>query len=240
MSETDKGTILVTGCTSGIGLEVSKHLHKSGYGLLLVGRNEEKLNALSGELDGSACFVCDLERSDHIKEIFTYCLSEKIKLSGMVHSAGYAVNTPVRSYKEESMKRQMQIHYYAFMELCRHFYSKRISVDGAGIIALSSLASVSRKKGSALYAASKNALNAAVSVISKEFIKRFIRVNAVLPAYVDTRMNDGLEDLLDIETVQPLGLIKPENVAFLVEFLLSDQSKYITGAFIPISAGMEV
>ena len=104
---------------------------------------------------------------------------------------------------------------------------------------MSSLASMTKLKGSATYAASKSALNVAVSVAAKEYIKRLIRVNALLPAYVDTRMSDGLDDWVDVKTAQPLGIIPPVEISYMVEFLMSDKSKHITGALIPISAGME-
>ena len=82
-------------------------------------------------------------------------------------------------------------------------------------------------------------MNAAVSIISKEFVKRFIRVNGIMPAYVDTRMTEGLDELINVEEKQPMGMIPPDNIAEVIEFLLSEKSRYITGALLPISAGME-
>ena len=76
-------------------------------------------------------------------------------------------------------------------------------------------------------------------ILTSEFLKRSFRVNAILPAYVDTRMCSGLDNLFDISDVQPLGLIPPKAIAELTEFLLSDKSKYITGALIMVPAGME-
>lgn len=241
MSEIDEKTILVTGCTTGIGLEVSKYLHEKGYKILLIGRNEEKLKAVSQQLGDQLFYVCDLEHSEQIKGIFSFCKANGIMLSGLIHSAsGDGMGMPVRKYKDGDAKRHMQVNYHAFLELCKHFYSRKISIEGASIVAMSSLASVSRIKGAVMYSSAKNALNSAVSVISKEFIKRSIRVNAIMPAYVDTPVNQGLSDLIDVKERQPLGLITPRDVAYLIEFLLTEKSKYITGAFIPISAGMEV
>lgn len=239
MSDSSRKIILVTGCTSGIGLELVHYLHETGYGVLLVGRNEEKLKAVSTQLGGASFYTCDLEDSEGIKRIFSFCKDSEIFLDGMVHCAGYAMNVPVRGYHEKDMKKQMQIHYYAFLQLCKYFYDKKISNNGASIVALSSMASITKRKGSVLYAASKSALNTAVSVAAKEFIRRSIRVNAIMPAYVDTRMNEGIGDLIDVSERQPMGLIPVRDIAFLIEFLLSDKSRYITGALIPVSAGME-
>ena len=235
----DAKTIMITGATSGIGLETAKYLHDTGYRVVLIGRNEDKVRSVIKEIGGGYSFISDLEETDQIYRIFDYCRDQQIMLDGLVHAAGYAINMPIRSYKLEHAEKQMKLNYYAFLEMCKRFYSKRVSNSGASIVALSSLASAVRLKGSVLYAASKNALNTAVSVASKEFVKRSIRVNAVMPAYVDTRMNSGLEDLIDVCEEQPMGLIAPRDIAYLVEFLISDKSKYITGALIPVSAGME-
>lgn len=66
-------------------------------------------------------------------------------------------------------------------------------------------------------------------------------MNAILPTFVDTpmaeRMDASLNDLEAKVARQPLGLIEPQQIAYLVEFLLSDKASYITGACIPVSAG---
>lgn len=235
----DAKTILVTGCTSGIGLEVSRFLWSKGYQLVLTARDEVKLRSVSEELNYSPYVTCDLSNNDGIPAIFEFCSTSNTMLDGMVHCAGYAYNRPIRMIRHADMDGQMQLHYFAFVELCKRFYKRRVSNDGSSIVALSSFASITKRGGSAAYVASKAALNAAVSVASKEFVRRSIRVNALLPAYVDTRMNDGLENLIDLDEKQPMGLIPPLSVAKAVEFLLSEDSRYITGALIPISAGME-
>ena len=232
-------TVLVTGCTSGIGLAVSHYLHDQGYRLVLVGRNEEKLKKVSSGTGNAPYIVCDLEDGDQIRGIFDYCIKIGMKLSGLIHCAGFTLNSPIRSLRDEDMKRQMQIHYYAFVDLCKNFYRRSISSDGSSIVVMSSFSTYTKRKGSLPYAAAKSAVNTAVSIASKEFLKRSIRVNAILSAYVDTPLIDGLDELLDVSEVQPMGLIPPKAIAELAEFLISDKSKYITGALIPVSAGME-
>lgn len=233
-------TILITGCTSGIGLEVSKYLHEQDYGLLLVGRNEEKLKDVSEKTGGQPYAVCDLLDSSQIGGIFDFCVSKGIKLSGMVHCAGFGSIVPIRSLRDEEVKAQMQIHYFAFLELCKNFYRRNVSEDGASVVAMSSFSTFTKRKGSVAYAAAKTAVNTAVSIASKEFLKRSIRVNAILPAHVETPMFDEIKEVFDISDMQPMGLIPSKAIAELVEFLLSDKSKYITGALIPVSAGMEM
>lgn len=235
----EKKTILITGATSGIGLDAARYLDELGYELVLTGRNKDKLDSVSKELNVEHYYVCDLSETENIGYIFDYCKHNKIKLDGMLHAAGYVINMPIRSYKFDHAEMQMKLNYYAFLELCKCFYSRMVSNDNSSILAISSLASVTKLQASALYAASKNALNTVVSVASKEFVKRSIRVNALMPAYVDTSLTDGLEELIDIKEKQPFGMIPPRDISYVIEFLLSDKSKYITGTMIPVSAGME-
>lgn len=235
----EKKTVLITGATSGIGLATAEYLHASGYRLILVGRDEQKTIKVANRLGNTLYVLADLEKTDHLSDVFCMCIQNEIKLDGMIHAAGCVINVPARSFKTEDMEKQIRLHYYAFLELSKAFYSRKVSNDGASIVAISSLASLTKLKGSLLYAGSKSALNSAISVLAKEFSKRSIRVNGLLPAYVSTRMTEGLEELIDIREKQPFGMIPPENIAELVAFLLSDQAKYITGALIPVSAGME-
>lgn len=150
---------------------------------------------------------------------------------------------PVKKIRiHEDMETQMEINAYAFAELGRYFGSKRYSNDGGSIVAVSSMAAHSCIPGHCGYAASKAALDAIVQVMSKEFSRRKIRVNAILPTYVDTPLLRGdMENTFDlqgrIEANQPFGIIDPRYLAYLVEFLISDKAKYITGTLIPVTAG---
>ena len=233
-------TILITGASSGIGREIAVLLSSRGYKLVLVARNEQRLNNIA-EQCGSESYICryDFNDIDNIEDIFLFCKNNGILLDGMVHCAGFVQNFPVRNNKTDIMELSMRLHYFAFVELSRYFYKRQYSNDGSCIIAMSSLASRTQFCGSTAYASSKSAVNTAVSIMAKEFIKRKIRVNAILPAYVDTPMTEGVEELIEIGSLQPYGIIDAIYIAYLVEFLLSDKGKYITGAHIPVSGGME-
>lgn len=237
-----KKSILVTGASSGIGAAVSRYLSEQEYFVVLVSRNKNKLNEIANKLAGQNLIIpYDLSDLEHIENIFTNCQDREIRLDGLVHCAGINNDIPVRANDVKVMEEVTTINYYSFVELGKYFNKKKYSNDKASIVAISSSAAESCSKGMCTYSASKAALNAAVKVMGKEFLKRRQRVNAVLPTFVDTpmaaRMNDSLGDLDKKVAGQPLGLIDPRQIAYLVEFLISDKSSYITGACIPVSAG---
>lgn len=235
-------TILVTGVTSGIGYTTAEHLTSVGYSVVAVGRNQQKLEEIKSKM-GNFCravFAVDLTKIETIEPVFNQLKDNDIKLDGLIHCAGVDSSLmPVRSVKMSSLDLLMKLHYEAFVEMGRFFYKKAISNEGSSIIAISSLASLMCQKNTVDYSASKAAVNAAIKVMSKEFQKRNIRVNGIMPANVDTPMCNNLKSAVDIETIQLMGMIEPIQIAYLVEFLLSNKSKYITGALIPVSAGME-
>lgn len=103
---------------------------------------------------------------------------------------------------------------------------------------MSSLSSITCYRGSTAYTISKAAINAACRTVSNEILRRGIRINSIMPGYVRTPMMSGTSDE-DIRREQPWGYIEPTEIAFLIEYLLSDKAKNITGANIPVSAGMK-
>lgn len=233
--------ILVTGASSGIGEAIARYLSAEGYCVVLVARNEEKLNRLSSELPNkSYCFKYDLTELDNIESIFKFCADNELKLDGLVHSAGMSTTMPIKFNEIANMERMFRVNYFSFEELTKFFAGKKYSNSCSSIVAISSMATMANAVGQSLYASSKSALNSFVKISAKEYVKRRIRINAIMPANVVTPMTSDLENRIpaDITDTQPYGMIPAEQIAYLAEFLLSDKAEYITGATIPVSAGM--
>lgn len=243
---------LIIGATSGIGEACVHKLAMESDHLILVGRNKDKLEALKQQYAGKVKVfpVCyDLMDLDHIDTIFRICTENQIKLDGMVYSAGMDGTWPVKVNNTKQMVQMMTVNCFAFVESAKRFYSSRISNEESCIIAISSIASLMPEVGMSSYSASKAALNSYVKTMAKEFIRRKIRVNAILPSAVSTPMAKEKENLLTSvsstgkrfssasDHVQQLGLIPSDIIAAYVEFLLSDQSYYTTGELITIGAG---
>lgn len=237
--------ILVTGASQGIGNGVAEYLLKKGANVILVARSEDKLVELAEKYPDKAFpYPYDLSDLEHIENIFLFCREKGMKLDGMFHAAGVSVGCPIKTLDVTEMQELYNVNFFSYAMLCKYFAIKKYSSNGAGIVTMSSVASIHCAKSMAQYASSKAAVNAFTKTMSKEMIKRKIRVNAVAPAFVDTEMAWGERKNRDnfdeyLKENQPYGVIPVEQIAYLVEFLLSEKSAYITGAIIPISAGME-
>lgn len=255
----DKRRIMILGATGGIGRSCAEHLNTNNTELYLVGRDEDKLKLLQKKLlldcangveaanqetdtQRIVTFAADIHSSECIKNLFQVLKEKKIKLSGLVYSVGIEGVMPLKMMNRDYVTDVMDANCIAFIEVCKYFSSKRITEDGASVVAVSSLASLKNYVGELAYCVSKAALDSAVKGIAKELLSRKIRVNAVLPGTTETTMllkaRERVENFDErVLKSQPLGIIDANQIAYLVSFLLSEMSKYITGACIPVSAG---
>lgn len=244
---------LVVGASSGIGKACVDKLADEADNIIIAARSKDKLNEIKERYEGKLNIypvsydVTDLE---HINTILEACKVNGIKLNGMVYSAGMDGTWPIKVNNTALMQEMMKVNCFAFVELAKNFYSKRFSQDGASIVAISSIASLTNEVGMSSYCASKAALNSYIKTMAKEFLRRRIRVNAVLPAGVSTPMAEEkgklLSGLAPAESVaqskafpdpQPLGTIPADVIAAQVAFLLSEHSGYTTGELLTIGAG---
>lgn len=234
--------ILVLGASSGIGRACAIQLGRRRARVILVGRNQERLEETASQIpEGlSAIFPCDVSDFDAAQQVVKDAVAlDGVKLDGCVFSVGIAKIVPIASVKEQMILESFQTNLFSLYGVMKSFSSRRISKDGASFVGISSLAGIGAAKGQCIYAAIKAAMNSYLSVASQELAKRRIRVNAVCPDLVKTPMGVGLK-IMPPERLKerfPLGVLDPNDIADTVLYLLSDASKKITGQAIAITAG---
>lgn len=236
---------MITGASSGIGREMAKQLSNEDTTVILLARREERLQELKKELNGHGIVMsCDLANVEEIESVFEELRKQDIKLDGLVYCAGVCFTKSIKVMQSHDMEKMFRINTFGFYETCRQFQKVKASNRGASIVGVSSYAAVEKEAGMSAYAMSKEAMNVQASVLAKEFTKRKIRINTVMPANVMSKMacenNDWTEEeIADIERKQPFGIIPIDNVVKVIQFLLSEDARYITGESIVISAGYQ-
>lgn len=238
--------VLVTGASSGIGQAVAVHLSKLGYRLMLLARREQLLKETLSKLEGKDHLYVSFDLSDlkGIENVMRLVVERMGPLSGMVHCAGIAPMRPLSLLKPENLHEVMAINFYSYVEMVRCFSKKENFAAPAGVVGISSVASVLGDKGKLGYCSSKAAMDAATRCMAKEMASKGIRINTLRPSYVQTELLDRYTDHWgDSPSVNAfarkhlMGVIKPEQVAAFVAFLLSDSAQTITGSAFPIDSG---
>lgn len=236
-------TILVTGASSGIGRATAVECSKMGAKLVITGRNESRLketfDALEGE--GNLMIQADLSTEEGIDKI----ANESPVLDGIVFSAGVSSRIPLKMIRERDIEQTMKVNFNSPVLLQRMLLKKKKVANDASIVFIASRAPFAPAIGNGIYAASKGALIAYAKVLGLELADKGIRVNCVCPAIVWTDMvkADAEKSGADFDSVAqkyPLKRLgKPEDVANLVIYLLSNASGWMTGSCIDITGGGE-
>ena len=234
---------LITGATSGIGLDLAIRL-SGNRNLILVGRDEQKLDELVRQSGGPhkvLKLVCDLDtdRRQVAARLTGLIWQNDLQIDALVHCAGTSKVMPIRQTDTESIDTIFNVNILSVLELIRPLVKKENKGALRHILFISSLASIRGEKGNAVYAASKGALNALAVTLAKELAPK-VRVNSISPGTVETPMT---QDFLETEAgaahlaTYPLGVGHPEDITSLACFLLSDEARWITGQNIVIDGG---
>ena len=233
-------TILVTGASSGIGRGVAIRCAQQGASVVITGRNDFRLNETLTLMSGfgHSLKVCDLTDVGLLKQF----ASELPLLDGVVHCAGIGQRLPAKLVKESDIDEVMNVNFKAPVLLQSALLQNKKVNKGASIVFIASIASSSPCVGNSIYSASKGAIISYANCLSLELAPRLIRVNCISPAMVwtDLILNDGVteEQLKDDESKYPLKRYgKPEDVANLAVFMLSNDSAWMTGSNVKITGG---
>lgn len=233
-------TILVTGASSGIGQAVAIECSKLGATVICTARNEARLRYTLSLLEGvgHSYIVADLTDSEAI-EILVEHLP---KLDGVSHNAGIGLTMLTAFAKEEDIEKLLKANTISPMTLQTLLLKKRRIKKNASLVFMASISSDVSGYGNAFYAATKAALSAYVRTLSLELAPKGIRANTVHPGMVETNFihtnHLGDEQHTSFVHNYPLGRYgKPEEVAHVVAFLLSEASSWVTGSRYFIDGG---
>ncbi len=238
-------TILVTGATSGIGKATAIYLSKLGARVVASGRNQERLDQVMAELDGTDHIgrLFDLSDLDAIVPWLKALCAEIGPLNGIAHCAGVQATRPIQAVKPDFVMDVLTQNLGAALMLAQAFRLKACHGSPASLVYCSSSAALRTAPGNVVYASSKGGIVSAVKGLGVELVRDGVRVNAVAPAMVDTPMSDQFRTILSEENFQrvvdmhPLGLGRPDDVAAAIAFLLADTSRWITGSILSVDGG---
>jgi 3-oxoacyl-[acyl-carrier protein] reductase len=190
---------------------------------------------------GSLHFVSfDLTEIEGIPDLVKKLRKDFGPIYGLVNNAGMSSDGVLALTPTPQIERVVRLNTISPMVLTKHVVRKMMADGGGRIVNISSITAFTGYSGLSVYAATKASLVGFTKSLAREVGRMGVNVNAVAPGFVDTDMTQGMTDEQrhQIERRSALKcLVDVDDVANVVEFLLSDRSKSITGTVITVDAG---
>ena len=237
---------VVTGGNSGIGYATAKYFKEAGANVIITGRSADRVTTAANELDvkGIVADVIDLSAID---SLVAQVKSEFGKIDVLFVNAGVFSPAAVGQNTEEMFDMQMGINFKGAVFTTEKFLP--IINDGGSIINLSSINAYTGMPNTAVYGASKAALNSYTRTAATELAPRKIRVNSVNPGptytpifgktgMAEEQLNEFSGAMQNRIPLKRFG--QPEDIAKLVTFLASEDASFITGGEYNIDGGINV
>lgn len=240
-------TALVTGSSLGIGKGIAKVLAKSGVKVVCCARNQETLLQACSEIEkegGRTLPVkADIASASDRKQLIEQAISNFGGIDFLINNAGIHIDKEALALNDKDFKDLMEINLFAVFALARDTAGQMITRGGGRIINMGSISGQGGGSKQVAYCASKAAIEAMTRSLALEWARYNINVNTVAPGYILTNMSRNLRDnekaRKAVESLIPLKRIgTPEDVAYLVTFLCSQESSYLTGHIYYVDGGV--
>ena len=236
-----KKNALITGATGGIGMAIVDILSKK-FNLILVARHEEKLEQLSSKNNSVLQYIkCDLSNPNEIKGLIEKINMDNLAIDVLVNNAGINDDSLFLRMNAEKWENVINTNLSSNFHLTSHISKLMIKKKWGRIINITSVVGHTGNLGQANYCASKAGIIGMSKSIALELAKRNVTVNCISPGFIESNMTDLLTDNQKEIILKriPLEIIgSPYDVAHCVNFIASDESRYITGETIHVNGGL--
>lgn len=235
--------ILITGASRGIGKEIAKGL-SGKYNLFLAARNEELLKTISEEIDAKDYCTCDLSDKNELDKLAEFIEQNQIDI--LINNAGDYIYGEIEKMDYEKISNLFITNLLAPSYLCSIAVKNMKLKKWGRIINIGSISGVMGEAQASIYSGSKAGLIGLTKALALELAQSNITVNTINPGWVETEL--GLKSIEDsdfslsetLDIIPQKRFVQPEEIEKLVEYLISDNARGVTGQSINVCAGLSV
>jgi 3(or 17)beta-hydroxysteroid dehydrogenase len=251
MGRVDGKVVIVTGAASGLGLADARALVAEGAKVLMTDVDEAAGRQAAVAL-GAEFLRQDVSREADWEAVLRHVTERHGRLDGLVNNAGIAIIADLEHTTTEQWRRTLAVHLDGTFFGCRAAFPLMKASGGGSIVNMSSTAALVGIPPYLAYSAAKGGIRAmtkSIAVLARQQ-RLGIRCNSVHPGSISTPMvHTAVRELLDVDLPgaedpeaarRALGIGEPDDVAHMIVYLVSDESKHVNGAELVIDDGATV
>lgn len=238
---------LITGGGSGLGLAMARCMASAGAGVILAGRDEEKLKEATSSIGHQAAYIShDVTRLEEAPALVQQVTERFGPISILVNNAGIHLKKPAIQTTEEEFLQVLTTHVLGSHALSRAVAPGMMERKSGAILFIASMASLFGIPQVVAYSAAKSAYVGMVRAMATELSPHGVRVNAIAPGWIETDMSRAAmkgdptreQKILGRTPMGRFG--EPEDVGMAAVYLCSPAAKFVTGVILPVDGGVSI